>query len=84
MVYRQALRKIQETELEGAEGKKGVLRMDRIKKYYIRGTEQVRWLGDEGEARRRWFGHKDGKYMDRGILMLELPGRRPRPRPKRS
>ncbi|KAF7651093.1 hypothetical protein LDENG_00116160 [Lucifuga dentata] len=86
-----ALRKRQEAELEVAETKMlrfslGVTRMDRIRNEYIRGTAHVRCFGDKvREARLRWFGHvqRDSEHIGRRMLRLELPGRRPRGRPKR-
>ena len=52
----------------------------------IRGTAHVRGFGDKvREARLRWFGHvlrRDSEYIGRRILSFELPGRRPRGRPK--
>ena len=86
------LRKRQETELEVAETKMlrfslGVTKMDRIRNEYIRGTAHVRCFGDKvREARLRWFGHvqrRDSEYIGRRMLRMELPGRRPRGRPKR-
>ncbi|KAF7642981.1 hypothetical protein LDENG_00246950 [Lucifuga dentata] len=54
---------------------------------YIRGTAHVRCFGDKvREARLRWFGHvqrRDSEHIGRRMLRLELPGRRPRGRPKR-
>ena len=38
------------------------------------------------ETRLRWFGHvqrRDSEYISRKMMRLELPGRRPRGRPKR-
>ncbi|KAF7655665.1 hypothetical protein LDENG_00052730 [Lucifuga dentata] len=65
----------------------GVTRMDRIRNEYIRGTAHVRCFGDKvREARLRWFGHvqrRDSEHIGRRMLRLELPGRRPRGRPKR-
>ncbi|XP_016321114.1 uncharacterized protein LOC107672441 isoform X3 [Sinocyclocheilus anshuiensis] len=87
-----ALRKRQEEELEVAELKMlrfslGVTRMDRIRNEYIRGTAHVRCFGDKvREARLRWFGHvqrRESEYIGKRMLRLELPGRRPRGRPKR-
>ena len=87
-----ALRKRQETELEVAELKMlrfslGVTRMDRIRNEHIRGTTHVGDLGSKvREARLRWFGHvhrREREYIGKRMLSLELPGRRPRGRPKR-
>ncbi|KAK3556427.1 hypothetical protein QTP70_008339 [Hemibagrus guttatus] len=87
-----SLRKRQESELEVAELKMlrfslGVTRLDRIRNEYIRGTAHVGRLGDKvREARLRWLGHvqrRESEYIGRGILDMELPGRRQRGRPKR-
>ena len=87
-----SLRKRQEAELEVAEMKMlrfslGVTGMDRIRNESIRGTAHVRGFGDKvREARLRWFGHvqrRDSEYIGRRMLSFELPGRRPRGRPKR-
>lgn len=60
----------------------GVMRVDRIRNDYIRGTAHVRCFGDKvREARLRWFGRvqrTDSEYIGR----LEPPGRRPRGQPK--
>ena len=87
-----ALGKRQEAELEVAEMKMlrfslGVTRMDRIRNEHVRGTAHVRRFGDKvREARLRWFGHvqrRDSEYIGNRMLRLELPGKRPRGRPKR-
>ncbi|MCJ8736407.1 hypothetical protein PDJAM_G00257740 [Pangasius djambal] len=87
-----SLRKRQESELEVAELKMlrfslGVIRLDRIRNEYIRGTAHVGRLGDKvREARLRWFGHvqrRESEYIGRRMLDMELPGRRRRGRPKR-
>ncbi|MCJ8742949.1 hypothetical protein PDJAM_G00088090 [Pangasius djambal] len=82
-----ALRKRQESELEVAELKMlrfslGVMRLDRIRNEYIRGTAHVGRLGDKvREARLRWFGRvqrREREYIGRRMLDMELPGRRRR------
>uniref|UniRef100_A0A087XJI6 Uncharacterized protein n=1 Tax=Poecilia formosa TaxID=48698 RepID=A0A087XJI6_POEFO len=82
-----AMTKRQEAELEVAEMKMlrfslGVTRMDKIRNEYIRGTAHVRCVGDK----LRWFGHvqrRDTEYIVRRMLRMDLPGKRPRGRPKR-
>ena len=53
----------------------------------MRGTAQVGRFGEKTrEARLRWYGHvrrKDDGYIGRRMLMMELPGKRKRGRPKR-
>ena len=87
-----ALTKRQEAEMEVAELKMlrfslGVTRMDKIRNEYIRGTAQVGKFGQKTrEARLGWYGHlrrKDDGYIGRRMLMMELPGKRKRGRPKR-
>ena len=53
----------------------GETRMDRIRNENIRGTAHV-----------RWFGHvqrRDGEYICRRMMRLELPGTRSGGRPER-
>ena len=77
-----ALKERQEAELETLRFSVGVTRMDRIRKEHIRGTTQVRRLGDKvREARLRWFGHvqrRNSEYIGRRMIKMELPGRRQR------
>ncbi|KAF7663896.1 hypothetical protein LDENG_00196870 [Lucifuga dentata] len=87
-----ALTKRQEAELEVAELKTlrsllGMMRMDKIKNEYIRGTAQIRWFGDKArEARLRCFGQvqrRDAGFIGRKMLKMELPGKKKRGRLKR-
>ncbi|XP_062866594.1 uncharacterized protein LOC134329279, partial [Trichomycterus rosablanca] len=61
--------------------------MDKVRNEIIRGTAQVKQLGDKvREARLRWFGHvqrRDSGYIGRRMLDMQLPGKRQRGRPKR-
>ena len=58
----------------------GMIRMDKIRNEYIRGTAQVGKFGEKTrEARLRWYGHlrrKDDGYIGRRILRMELPRNR--------
>ncbi|XP_013866635.1 uncharacterized protein LOC106519479 [Austrofundulus limnaeus] len=87
-----AMTKRQEAELEVAEMKMlrfslGVTRVDKIRNDCIRRTAYVSCVGDKiRKARLRWFGHvqrREIEYIGRRMLRMELPGRRPRGRPKR-
>ncbi|KAI5106417.1 hypothetical protein C0J45_4114, partial [Silurus meridionalis] len=86
-----ALSKRQEVKLEVAELKMlrllGVMRMDRIRNEFIRGTVHVGRFGDKvREVRLRWFGHvqrRDMGYIGRRMLRMEPPGRRKRGRTRR-
>ena len=81
------LRERQEAELEVAEVKMlrfslGVMRMDRIRNEYIRGTAHVRCFGEKFTL--RWFRHvQRSEYVGRRMMRLELAGRRSGGRPKR-
>ena len=85
------LTKKQEAELAVVELKMlrfslGVTRMDEIKNKFVRGTAQVRQIGDKvREARLRWYGHvqrRNAEYIGKKMLCLELPDKRRRGRPK--
>ena len=56
----------------------GVMRMDRIRNEYVRGTAHVGRVGDKvREARLGWFGHvlrRDAGYVGRRMLNMEPPG----------
>ena len=84
------LTKKQQAELAVAELKMlrfclGVTRMDKINNEFIRGTAQVRQIGDKvREARLRWHGYvqrRNAEYIGKKMC-LELPGKRRRGRPK--
>ena len=88
-----ALTKKQEVELEVAELRMlrfamGVTRMDKVRNEHIRGTAHVRQLGKKvREERLRWFGHvlrRDEEYVGKRVMVMELPGKRRRGRPKRT
>ena len=57
----------------------GVTRMDKIKNEFIRGTAQVRQIGNKvREVRLRWYGHvqrRNTEYICKGMLCLELSGK---------
>ena len=65
----------------------GVMRKDKIRNKYSRGTVKVKWLGMKTrEGRLRWYGHvmrRDQEYVGRRMMEMELPGKRKRGRPKR-
>ena len=65
----------------------GVIRKDKIRSQYIRGTVKVEWLGVKmREGRLRWYGHvmrRDHEYVEKRMMKMELPGKRKRGRPKR-
>ena len=84
--------KKQVKEMEVAEMKMlrfamGVMRKDKIRNEFIRGTVKVERLGMKiRESRLRWYGHvmkRDQEYVGRKIMEMELPGKRKRGRPKR-
>ena len=86
-----AVRKKQIGEMEVAEIKMlrfamEVMRKDKIRNDYNRGTVKVERLGMKmTEGRLRWYGHvmrRDQEYVRR-MMEMESPGKRKRGRPKR-
>ena len=87
-----AVTKKQVEEMEVAEMKMlkfamGVMRKDKIRNEYIRGTVKVKRLEMKmKEGRLRWYGHvmrRDQEYVGRKMMEMKLPGKRKRGRPKR-
>ena len=87
-----AVTKKQVKEMEVAEMKMlrfamGVTRKNKIRNKYIRSTVKVEWLGMKmREGRLRWYGHvirRNQEYVGRKMMVMELPGKRKRGRPKR-
>nr|XP_037871465.1 uncharacterized protein LOC110385414 [Bombyx mori] len=64
----------------------GVTRLDKIRHEYVRGSLSVQDITDKmQESRLRWYGHvkrKPPDYLGNVALLLDLPGRRSRGRPK--
>ena len=65
----------------------GVMRKDKIRNEYIRGTVKIKRLGMKmREGRLRWYGHvmkRDHEYVGRMMMEMELPRKRKRGRPKK-
>ena len=65
----------------------GVTRKDKIRNEYIRSTVKVERLGMKmREGRLRWYRHvmrRYQEYVGRKMMVMELPGKRKRGRPKR-
>ena len=64
----------------------GVMRKDKIRNKYIRGTVKVEWLGmkmREGRLRCRGDVMRDQEYVRRKMIEMELLEKRKRGRPKR-
>ena len=65
----------------------GVIRKDKIKNEYMRGTAKIAKLGDKLQnARLHWYGHmkkREESYMEKMMMEMAVPGRRKRGRPRR-
>ena len=65
----------------------GVMRKDKLRNEYIRGTVKVERLGMKmKEGRLGWYGHvmrRDQEYVGRRVMEVELLGKRKSGRPKR-
>ena len=87
-----AITKKQVEEMEVVEMKMqrfgmGVTRKDKIRNEYNKGTVKVDRLGMKlREGRLRYYGHvmrRDQEYVGKGVMKIELPGKRKRGMPKR-
>ena len=79
-----AVTKKQVEEMEVAEIKilrftMGMIRKDKIRNEYIRGTVKIERLGMKmREGRLNWYGHvmrRDQEYVGRKMMEMELPGK---------
>ena len=64
----------------------GVIRRDRIRNEFIRGSLKVAEISSKMQERGlNWFGHvlrRDENYIGKRVMAMEVPGQRPRGRPK--
>ena len=75
------------TEIKMLRFSMGVKRKNKIRNEYIRGTVKVERLGMKMRERRmRWYGHiirRDQEYVGRGMMEMELPGKRKKGKTKK-
>ena len=60
---------------------------DKIRNEYMRGTAKIAKLGDKlWDVRLRWYGHvkrKEEGHVEKRMMVMAVPGRRKRGRPRR-
>ena len=87
-----AVKKAQEKKLDVAEMRmlrwmSGVTKLDRIRNDRIRGTTKVGEISKKvQESRLKWYGHvlrREEEYVGKRVMVMEVPGKRTRGRPKR-
>ena len=65
----------------------GVTKLDRIRNERIRGTTKVGEMSKKvQESRLKWYGHvlrREEEYVGKILMVMEVPGKRRRGRPKR-
>ena len=65
----------------------GVTKLDIIRNERIRGTTKVGEISKKlQESRLKWYGHvlrREGEYVGKRVMAMEVPGNRRRGRPKR-
>ena len=83
---------LQEKKLDVAEMRmlrwmSGVTKIDRIRNERIRGTAKVGEISMKvQESRLKWYGHvlrREEEYVGKRVMVMEVPGKRRRGRPKR-
>ena len=88
MVTKKQVEEMEVAEMKMLRFAMRVMRKDKIRNEYIRGTIKVECLGMKmREGRLRWYGHvmrRDQEYVGRKMMEMELPGKRKRGRPKRK
>ena len=87
-----AVKKLQEKKLDVAEMRmlrcmSRVNKLDRIRNDRIRGTTKVgKYPKKMQESRLKWYGHvlrREEEYVGKRLMVMEVPGKRRRGRPKR-
>ena len=65
----------------------GVTKLDKIRNEKIRGTTKVGEISNNvQESRLAWYGHvlrREDEYVGKSVMVMEVPGKRCRGRPKR-
>ena len=62
----------------------GLTKLDRIRNERIRGTTNVGEISKK--SRLKWYGHvlrREDEYVSKRVMVIEVPGKRRRGRPKR-
>ena len=86
-----AVKKAQEKRLDMADMRmfrwmSGVTKLDRMRNEIIRWTTKVGVISKKvQESRLKWYGHvlRREEYADKRVMVMEVPGKRRRGRPKR-
>ena len=79
VVTKKQLEEMEVAEMKMLKFTMGLMRKDKIRNVYIRGTVKVERLGMKmREGRLRWYGHvmrRDQEYVRRKMMKMELPER---------
>ena len=79
--------KMEVAELKMVRWALGVIRKDKIRNEYVRGTAKIANLGDKlRNTRLRWYGHvkkREEDYVGKKMKEMAVPGRRKREKPRR-
>ena len=80
VITKKQVEEMEVTEMKMLKFAMGVIRKDKIRNEYIRGTVKAEWLGIKmRDGRLRWYGHvmrRDQEYIGRKMMEMESPEKR--------